>query len=503
VADYARLRDLTIIPVPFEDYADQRYAETVVFQSGRPVLIIPEHLPQTEARLNAVAVAWDFSRTAARAVADALPLLERAKVVRIVCVLNEKTFGSSRGSSELATHLSHHGVNVVVDEVDAGDRTIGDVLARFIAAHQIDLLVMGAYGHSRFREFILGGATQSMLSKPPVPTLLSAPVHQAGRCKDQGCFGFRAQAVGLTEAQVSTLLAQVGPERYPYGQICRVFHIIAETLRKPTFPLKSPSAGNGRAFLGGLSPSGSMCRDPPRAAAFIATILGNLRWYCQFSRGRNAFFDARRFVFWHFCHNGFVVTILLTVRTRPLPITARHFQYSRSRFLLVLPQAAGSDLAKYWQAYSHREKPIRGDRPEIPHRLNSSITMASCLTEIKEACCAGRMLFGLCNFKGELSWRNQPPSYPSTPKRHRLFSRPRLRTGSPSIHCAIRSIGCFMTSRPVPQTPSPFALDIEPFWRRNLVSTSRRPWTSSRRRRRRGHSRASGPRCQERRHSAF
>jgi nucleotide-binding universal stress UspA family protein len=173
MADYARLRDLTIIPVPVEDYVDQWYAETVVFQSGRPVLIIPEHLPQTEARLDAVAVAWDFSRTAARAVADALPLLERAKVVRIVCVLNEKSFRSSRGSSELATHLSHHGVNVVVDEVDAGDRTIGDVLARFIAAHQIDLLVMGAYGHSRFREFILGGATKSMLSKPAVPTLLS------------------------------------------------------------------------------------------------------------------------------------------------------------------------------------------------------------------------------------------------------------------------------------------------------------------------------------------
>ena len=87
-------------------------------------------------------------------------------------MLNEKSFGSSRGSSELATHLSHHGVNVVVDEVDAAGRTIGEVLAQFVASNKIDLLVMGAYGHSRFREFILGGATQSMLSKPPVPTLL-------------------------------------------------------------------------------------------------------------------------------------------------------------------------------------------------------------------------------------------------------------------------------------------------------------------------------------------
>jgi nucleotide-binding universal stress UspA family protein len=173
MADYARMRDLTIIPVPVEDYVDQWSAETVVFQSGRPVLIIPEHLSRTDARLDTIAVAWDFSRTAARAVADALPLLERAKVVRIVGVINEKSFGSSRGSSEMATHLSHHGVNVVVDEVDAGGRPIGDVLTQFIAAHRIDLLVMGAYGHSRFREFILGGATRSMLLRPPVPTLLS------------------------------------------------------------------------------------------------------------------------------------------------------------------------------------------------------------------------------------------------------------------------------------------------------------------------------------------
>ena len=172
LAEYARLRDLTIIPVPAEDYVDQWYAETVVFQSGRPVLIVPETIP-AEFKLDAVAVAWDFSRTAARAVSDAIPLLERAKVVRIVCVTNEKSFGSSRTTSELAVHLSRHGVNVAVDQVDAGGNSIGDVLTQFVAANKIDLLVMGAYGHSRFREFILGGATKSMMSKPPVPILLS------------------------------------------------------------------------------------------------------------------------------------------------------------------------------------------------------------------------------------------------------------------------------------------------------------------------------------------
>ncbi|WP_338827161.1 universal stress protein [Bradyrhizobium sp. 27S5] len=173
MADYARLRDLTIIPMPADDRANPAYAETVVFQSGRPVLIVPKELPRTEAKLDAIAVAWDFSRTAVRAVADAIPLLERAKTVRIICVVNEKSFNSSRASFELATHLARHGINVIVDEVDSEGRAIGDVLTQFVSANKVDLLVMGAYGHSRFREFILGGATRSIMSRPPVPTLLS------------------------------------------------------------------------------------------------------------------------------------------------------------------------------------------------------------------------------------------------------------------------------------------------------------------------------------------
>lgn len=173
MADYARLRDLSIIPVPAETFIDQWLAETVVFQSGRPVLIVPEKPSRLDAQLNSIAVAWDFSRTAARAVADAIPLLERAKTVRVLCVTNEKSFESSRASSDLAAHLSRHGISVIVDEIDAAGRAIGDVLTQFVEANQIDLLVMGAYGHSRFREFILGGATRSVMARPPVPTFLS------------------------------------------------------------------------------------------------------------------------------------------------------------------------------------------------------------------------------------------------------------------------------------------------------------------------------------------
>ncbi len=123
--------------------------------------------------LKTVVVAWDFSRAAARAVADAIPLLEKAKEVRIVTVTNEKIFDSKHSAEELAKNLSRHGIDVVLDKVDAAGRAIGEVLEAHAASCKADILVMGAYGHSRFREFILGGATRSLLSKPPIPILFS------------------------------------------------------------------------------------------------------------------------------------------------------------------------------------------------------------------------------------------------------------------------------------------------------------------------------------------
>jgi nucleotide-binding universal stress UspA family protein len=171
LVEYARLRDLTIVSVP-EPY-DQWYAEAIIFGSGRPTLVLPESPPFRPFELNTVAVAWDFSRSAARAVADAIPILEKAKIVRIVTVTNEKVIDTKHSSEELAKNLSRHGIDVIVDQVDAAGRSIGDSLTREIASYNADLLVMGAYGHSRFREFVLGGATQSMLSKPLLPILFS------------------------------------------------------------------------------------------------------------------------------------------------------------------------------------------------------------------------------------------------------------------------------------------------------------------------------------------
>lgn len=174
LTDYARLRDLTIVPMADADGNERWYAETIIFGSGRPVIVLPPKLPAgTPKSIDNVVIAWDFSRQSSRAVADALPILQRTKHVFILTVMNEKIIDTKQSGIELAKYLSRHGVDVVLDVVDAAGRDIGTVLRSHIRLRDSDLLVMGAYGHSRFREFVLGGATRSMLLKPPVPVFLS------------------------------------------------------------------------------------------------------------------------------------------------------------------------------------------------------------------------------------------------------------------------------------------------------------------------------------------
>lgn len=174
VTEYARLRDLTMIPIDRIGSFQQYVAECVIFGSGRPVIVFPAGVKRnSDVRLDAIGIAWDFSRPAARAVADALPLLQRAKAVRVVTVTKEKRINTRRSSADLARHLACHGVDIVLEEVDAAERTVGQVLATYANTHRLDLLVMGAYGHSRIRDFILGGATKSIVADPPLPVLLS------------------------------------------------------------------------------------------------------------------------------------------------------------------------------------------------------------------------------------------------------------------------------------------------------------------------------------------
>jgi nucleotide-binding universal stress UspA family protein len=174
LVEHARLRDLTIVPVSDGDHVAQWYAQSIIFGSGKPTLVMPHIRKRTSAfALDTVAVAWDFSRPAARAVADALPILKKAKQVYIVTITNEKSISGRRSAEELARNLVSHDVHVILDTADAGGRGIGEVLTSYVDSVGGDILVMGAYGHSRMRDFILGGATRSMVSKPPVPIFLS------------------------------------------------------------------------------------------------------------------------------------------------------------------------------------------------------------------------------------------------------------------------------------------------------------------------------------------
>jgi nucleotide-binding universal stress UspA family protein len=171
LVDYARLRDLTIMPVPESD--DQGYAEVVIFGSGKPTLVLPGTPRSRPFELGTVAVAWDFSRAAARAISDALPLLEKATKVRVITIVDDKHMDTKHSAEELAKNLARHGIDIVLDRIEANSKPIGSVLESYTTSHGVDLLVMGAYGHSRLRQFILGGATKSLLSKPPLPILFS------------------------------------------------------------------------------------------------------------------------------------------------------------------------------------------------------------------------------------------------------------------------------------------------------------------------------------------
>jgi nucleotide-binding universal stress UspA family protein len=174
LAGAARFCDIALVPLRGGDGAGQEIAERLIFESGRPVLVFPEE-PERALRpsIETVAVAWDFSQPSARAVADAMPLLRQAKQVRFFTVVDDKAIKDAGLGETLAKHLGRHGVEATMEDVKSGGRPIGRQFEAYVAEHKADLLVMGAYGHSRMREFILGGATDNMLTRPPTWVLMS------------------------------------------------------------------------------------------------------------------------------------------------------------------------------------------------------------------------------------------------------------------------------------------------------------------------------------------
>ncbi|MDP1631812.1 MAG: universal stress protein [Caulobacter sp.] len=172
-AQLVRTRDLCLLTVGPTIAGDTVTAESVLFGSGRPIIAIPEQGSPVGQALGRVAIAWDGTRHAARTVSDAMPLLRAAAEVRVVTVIDEKASAGPGAAADLVRHLSCHGLSAKVDEVALQGDSIGKTLRAYVARQNTELMVMGAFGHSRMREFILGGATRSMLDDPPIPLFMA------------------------------------------------------------------------------------------------------------------------------------------------------------------------------------------------------------------------------------------------------------------------------------------------------------------------------------------
>ena len=144
--------------------------------AGRPVLAVP-YAGKFDTIGKRIVIAWDARREAARAVADAVPLLEQAESVVTLSInphggAQAGTHGEIPGA-DIATHLARHGISVEAQQLVANDISVGDMLLSRLSDLTADLLVMGVYGHSRARELVLGGVTRHILNHMTVPVLLS------------------------------------------------------------------------------------------------------------------------------------------------------------------------------------------------------------------------------------------------------------------------------------------------------------------------------------------
>ena len=148
--------------------------ETVALASGRPVLAVP-HIGLEKPIGGTVMLCWNASRESARAASDALPFLQAARKVIVLLVeprVSDTGHGEEPGA-DVATWLARHGVKVVVQREVAADADVGNVILSRAADYDVDLIVMGIYGHSRVREMVLGGVSRTLLQTMTVPVLMS------------------------------------------------------------------------------------------------------------------------------------------------------------------------------------------------------------------------------------------------------------------------------------------------------------------------------------------
>jgi nucleotide-binding universal stress UspA family protein len=170
----ARRFDLVVVGQPDADRgaAEEVVDEGVLFESARPVIFVP-YIQKNEFKLDRVMVCWDGSRAATRAVADSIPLLQKAKQVEIVIVAAKGFKTDEAPGVDLAKHLARHGLEVNLKRITSPEIDVASTILSYAADSDADMIVMGGYGHSRLREFVLGGVTRSIFEAMTVPALMS------------------------------------------------------------------------------------------------------------------------------------------------------------------------------------------------------------------------------------------------------------------------------------------------------------------------------------------
>ena len=173
VAAEARTTDLMIATRPYNHHsASPELLEAVLFNSGRGVLFVPPAI-KPKGDIDQVVIAWRNTRESARAVSEAMPILMASKNVTVAMVA-EKNAPESEGEmpgADIARHLDRHDVNVEIRQI-SGWSNPAEALLNEVEKTNSKMLVMGGYGHSRFREWVLGGVTRDILSTAEIPVLL-------------------------------------------------------------------------------------------------------------------------------------------------------------------------------------------------------------------------------------------------------------------------------------------------------------------------------------------
>jgi nucleotide-binding universal stress UspA family protein len=171
-ASMARRFDLAIVGQPEMGRVEWNIGETTLFESGCPMIAVP-YIQKAPFKIDNVIICWDGGRAAARAIGDAIPIIKESGRVEIVIVTNEPGKQYDIEGADVGQHLARHGLKVNVHRLPGGGIDVADALLSYAADSATDFMVMGGYGHSRLREFVLGGVTRSIFQSMTVPVLFS------------------------------------------------------------------------------------------------------------------------------------------------------------------------------------------------------------------------------------------------------------------------------------------------------------------------------------------